>query len=309
MSLPKIGNGLIDICFCLADGLSLLLNLRPGLFEANGRIAIIETNEDIAQVHFTGVTVPAAGTVIIMTTGAQRFTTVQATDGTAAQLARGSAELFSGLSPQEQAQIINWKATVPPEADLDGVPDATDNCPSVANADQLDTDRDGVGNACDADDDGDGTADTTEVSRGTDSLKADTDADGVGDNTDACPTQAGLLANGCVDTVKPVTTVTTKTLLKRAAFKAGVRARAVCTESCAVQFELVGRTTGGRLNAIGDVVWASRRFPQGIVARSATLKVPARLVGSAKRFAIRLRVTTTDLSGNQTVVTRTIRVR
>jgi hypothetical protein len=36
-----------------------------------------------------------------------------------------------------------------PDGDADGVPDATDNCPTVANADQSDTDGDSVGQACD----------------------------------------------------------------------------------------------------------------------------------------------------------------
>ena len=44
-------------------------------------------------------------------------------------------------------------------ADGDGVPDDTDNCPGIANADQLDTDSDGLGNKCDVDDDGDGVID------------------------------------------------------------------------------------------------------------------------------------------------------
>ncbi len=35
------------------------------------------------------------------------------------------------------------------DSDGDGVPEATDNCPSVANADQADTDGDGLGDACD----------------------------------------------------------------------------------------------------------------------------------------------------------------
>ena len=35
-----------------------------------------------------------------------------------------------------------------PDMDGDGVPNGVDNCPSVPNADQLDTDMDGVGDAC-----------------------------------------------------------------------------------------------------------------------------------------------------------------
>ena len=38
----------------------------------------------------------------------------------------------------------------PSDVDGDGVPDATDNCPSVANADQADSDGDGIGDACEA---------------------------------------------------------------------------------------------------------------------------------------------------------------
>jgi hypothetical protein len=38
----------------------------------------------------------------------------------------------------------------PVDTDGDGVPDATDNCPSVANPDQADSDEDGIGDACDA---------------------------------------------------------------------------------------------------------------------------------------------------------------
>jgi hypothetical protein len=43
--------------------------------------------------------------------------------------------------------------------DKDGHQDTFDNCPNVTNADQRDSDRDGLGDACDDDDDGDGVPD------------------------------------------------------------------------------------------------------------------------------------------------------
>jgi hypothetical protein len=65
-------------------------------------------------------------------------------------------------------------------------PASLDNCPGDPNPDQIDTNADGEGNACDDDDDGDGLLDTVETGTGvfvspsdtgTDPLLADTDGD------------------------------------------------------------------------------------------------------------------------------------
>ncbi|MFO0828557.1 MAG: thrombospondin type 3 repeat-containing protein [Phycisphaerales bacterium] len=65
-----------------------------------------------------------------------------------------------------------------PDSDFDGIPDATDNCPYLANPSQADLDGDGVGDPCD---------NCPEVSN---PLQTDTDNDGVGDVCDICPVQA-----------------------------------------------------------------------------------------------------------------------
>ncbi|MHB8633551.1 MAG: thrombospondin type 3 repeat-containing protein [Thermoplasmatota archaeon] len=45
------------------------------------------------------------------------------------------------------------------DRDGDGIPDFADNCPAIANPDQADLDRDGIGDVCDLDMDGDGIQD------------------------------------------------------------------------------------------------------------------------------------------------------
>ncbi len=67
------------------------------------------------------------------------------------------------------------------DQDNDTIPDVSDNCPTIANTDQLNTDGDAFGDACDDDDDGDGLTDIFETSIGTDPLLVDTDSDGLSD--------------------------------------------------------------------------------------------------------------------------------
>lgn len=56
-------------------------------------------------------------------------------------------------------RVAIYTGEVIADRDSDGVLDDDDNCPDNANADQLDTDNDGLGDVCDDDDDADGVAD------------------------------------------------------------------------------------------------------------------------------------------------------
>src|SRR3954454_12642000 len=73
-------------------------------------------------------------------------------------------------------------AAAPGDADNDGIPDATDNCPSTPNASQADLDGDHIGNPCDPDRDGDGYANAGDAFPDNASEHADADFDGIGDN-------------------------------------------------------------------------------------------------------------------------------
>ena len=70
------------------------------------------------------------------------------------------------------------------DSDLDGVIDDIDNCPYDDNVDQIDTDGDGVGDACDPDIDGDGVVNENDAFPYDEDEYRDFDGDGIGDNAD-----------------------------------------------------------------------------------------------------------------------------
>jgi hypothetical protein len=84
----------------------------------------------------------------------------------------------------------------PPDGDGDGVADSVDNCPAVANPGQADVDGDGLGDACDPQDnrdsDSDGVLDTTDNCPSVaNPHQSDADSDGPGDACDAGIVQQG----------------------------------------------------------------------------------------------------------------------
>jgi parallel beta-helix repeat protein len=100
----------------------------------------------------------------------------------------GSAAI--DFSVQEDVVDLGAYEYLLTDSDGDGVTDVDDNCVAVANADQLDTDNDSLGDACDDDDDGDGVPDDTDAFPLDANESIDTDSDGVGDNSDAFPNNA-----------------------------------------------------------------------------------------------------------------------
>lgn len=73
------------------------------------------------------------------------------TDGSLADVSspRADASLESDATVTTDAAPLP-DAVATADVDGDGVPDSTDNCKDVANADQVDADNDGLGDVCDA---------------------------------------------------------------------------------------------------------------------------------------------------------------
>lgn len=124
----------------------------------------------------------------------------------------GLTEFNRTLRSRTYVDSVNQIATRKPahagkDTDRDGIPDRLDNCPYVQNANQLDSDGDGIGDVCDInapppppaeDTDGDGIPNTLDnCPTISNSNQLDSDGDGIGDACDTVtpppppPTDAG----------------------------------------------------------------------------------------------------------------------
>jgi fibronectin-binding autotransporter adhesin len=305
------------------------LTVASDYTQAAGGTLAVEINGAAAGTGFdqlvVGDTVSLAGTLTVNTSGFtpatdQQFKIVDAPDppasptvsGTFATVQETGGDYDVIYNPTDVTLEAN--APPPPDSDGDGVPNSTDNCPSVDNASQANNDGDAQGDACDADDDN----------------------DGVPDASDACPTAAASTANGCPatggggggggggdggggggggggDTVKPSAKLSGKRTQK---LGKSISVTVACpTEVCTV-------TVTGSLSA--PEVGASKRFklkrvartiPKG-KARKIKLKLPKRARAVAKRALrkgkkarAKLKVTVKDAAGNTVVLKRTIKLK
>lgn len=93
------------------------------------------------------------------------------------------------------------------DSDGDSIFEVNDNCPTISNADQLDTDNNGFGDVCDEDRDGDGTLDfadgcpddSNKIAAGDCGCgvaEVDSDSDGTSDCIDDCPSDADKITPG-----------------------------------------------------------------------------------------------------------------
>jgi hypothetical protein len=175
-------NTLAGLTTC-ADGRGLL-NPRDTMVSADGR-SVYSSGNYIAVFDRdagTGALTQRPGQEgCLNVTGNSECRTVFGVGGVGGKIAvAANRQLYFGTGTaynDDGILVLNREpAPSPPgDTDLDGVPDADDNCPAVPNVTQVNSDGDAEGDACDSDDDNDGRP----------------------DSSDNCPTQFATTADGC----------------------------------------------------------------------------------------------------------------
>jgi Ca2+-binding RTX toxin-like protein len=173
-----------------------VFNLVFVFYDANGTPLCRSSNNNWLQTSFDALGNPliCGGDVL------DEILTQQCTFGTQVASARGGAGGTGGAGGSGGSGGPGGGGPggggPGPDTDGDGIPNATDNCPTIPNPGQADTDGDGIGDVCDApaDTDGDGVNDAVDNCPAIpNAAQTDTDGDGIGD---ACDPVNGLDPDG-----------------------------------------------------------------------------------------------------------------
>ncbi|MFA5298032.1 MAG: endonuclease, partial [Lutibacter sp.] len=151
--------------------------------------------------NFSWAAVPNISTFIHNNTATEKIYTVSNVDISAiAGTVYFAFKYYSNGAPTRWT-VDSFKITADQpnaDSDNDGILDADDNCPTMANPDQADADGDGVGDVCDACPNTP-TGETVDAN-GCSQSQLDDDNDGVMNNVDLCPntpTGESVNASGC----------------------------------------------------------------------------------------------------------------
>lgn len=161
------------------DSINSLVDTSINIAQANGGNAGDVRFDDDGLLNIT------VGTTSIISAGLQTGGTVSGAIPTVGSVTVPSLQEIQEIV-NEVVQNNTGGATA--DADADGVPNSSDNCPATANADQADADQDGVGDVCEIDFDLDGIIDDDDnCPTIANADQADADNDGLGDVCDSTP--------------------------------------------------------------------------------------------------------------------------
>lgn len=218
--------------------------------------------------------------------------------------------------------------------DGDRVDDAVDNCRLIENQTQADIDGDGQGDLCDDDDDADGVRDLKDnCIKVANPDQADRDDDFIGDACDPdTPRSPGGAGGGggsgagsgsgpggpsadparAEDRTRPAVRLKVGRTHRVDELQAGLAVEVAVSEACTLQAEiLAGAKTARRLKLTRRVALGETEVGEGgrtYVFTEMSRRVLRRLA-KARATRLTLRVTASDAAGNQTVSTRSLRLK